>query len=168
MLRRKRRLCLLPTDFRLGTLASVPKWIHRLSYRQATDDVTMFRKLYFAKKDEVAYHFILLDLYSKLNALCFGQLLPQSCEIFWTTKLQKSSGFTKLHNDGRIDIGISESVVKTFGQLVSTLLHEMCHVGQFAISRVTSPPHGKAFLYWMDIVNKKLPFLQVTIRHEFC
>lgn len=165
---RTRRLCILPSDKALGPIEAIPPWIHRLSLVPRLSSTESFRCWYSQWKSQPIDHasINLHKLYSKLNKVAFDSLLPVTCDLRWCNKLNKSSGVTKMIDDDLI-ILLSRKVLKTHKQLVSTLAHEMCHVGQFAITQIIHPPHGEAFLLWLRRAQLKVPFIEVSITHNY-
>jgi hypothetical protein len=60
-----------------------------------------------------------------------------------------------------------EQVLDCEARLRTTLAHEMCHVGAWAISREFKQHHGPAFWAWARRFERRVPDIHVTTCHNY-
>ena len=107
--------------------------------------------------------------FSFYNRTVFSSSLT-AVKVSFSNKLLTTAGITRLRRSGPTKtcaIELSAKVCDDVPRLASTLLHEMCHAGQFLIDDVTKPPHGPAFQKYVSLVNRFYPHLQITTCHNY-
>lgn len=106
------------------------------------------------------------------NETIFEKRLPEQLVILWSSRLTKTAGQTIMRTHrflGKIcSIQLSCKVIAYhLDRLVSTLLHELCHVAQFLLENETHPSHGRGFQKWQYIAKRIFPSIRVTVTHHY-
>lgn len=82
-------------------------------------------------------------------------------KITWSKTLRTTAGRARYRHERRrsantgattdlhhASIELAEKIIDSEERLYNTLAHEFCHLANFMVSRVTSPPHGESFKAW--------------------
>lgn len=86
-------------------------------------------------------------------------------KIIWSKTLRTTAGRARYRHERRRNSGnnnsngdttnlhhasieLAEKIIDSEERLYNTLAHEFCHLANFMVSRVTSPPHGESFQAW--------------------
>jgi predicted SprT family Zn-dependent metalloprotease len=107
--------------------------------------------------------------FSFYNRTVFAGALSE-VKVSFSNKLLTTAGITRLRRAGpdkTCAIELSSKVCDDVPRMASTLLHEMCHAGQFLLDNVTKPPHGPAFQKYVSLVNNFYPHLHITTCHNY-
>ncbi|GAX77225.1 hypothetical protein CEUSTIGMA_g4671.t1 [Chlamydomonas eustigma] len=155
----------------LKSLALVPR---KIKQRQPAVKLTVDPHRAFVRKREEMTN----ELYREWNMLVFGDGLPSELKLVWNPRLLSTAG--QVLDDGSMNhrkcspeeriptrLELSTKVIDSAERLRTTLAHEMCHVGAWALDREFHQHHGAAFWRWAGKFMKAVPDIQITRLHNF-
>lgn len=110
------------------------------------------------------------DLFREFNKRVFADQLPSDLPISWNSRLLTTAGLCKCVRKLGVrsaSVELATKVCTNFQRLFETLIHELCHAGQWLVLEDSTMGHGATFRYWGKLATKAYPGLEVGTCHAY-